>query len=146
MIVINTRANFMPLQTREFAVCCCYSIAKSCLTLPPHGLQHTRFPCPSLSPRICLNSCPSSRWCHTTISFSVAPFSCPQSFPSSGSFPMSQLFASDGQSIGASASVLPVNIQGWFPLRFTGLISLHSKGFSRVFSSTTIWKNQFFGT
>ena len=145
-MVINTRANFMPMQTREFAVCCCYSITKSCLTLPPHGLQHTRLPWPSLSPRICLNSCASSRWCHTTISFSVAPFSCPQSFPSSGSFPMSQLFTSDGQSIGASASILPMNIQGWFPLRFTGLISLHSKGFSRVFSSTTIWKNQFFGT
>ena len=97
----------------------------------PHGLQHARLPCPSLSPRVCSNSCPLSQWCHPTISSSVVPFSsCPQSFPASGSFPMSQLFPSGGQSIGASAStsVLPMNIQGWFPLGWSGLISLLSKG------------------
>ena len=92
------------------------------------GLQHTRLLCPPLSPRICSNSCPFSGWCRPTISSSVTPFSfCPQSFPASGCFPMSQLFKAGGQSIGASASVLPKNIQGWFPLRLTGLISLQSK-------------------
>ena len=115
-------------------------------SLRPHGLQHARLPCPSLSPGVCPSSCPLSRWCHPTISSCVAPFSfCPQSFPASGSFPMSQLFASGVQSIGASASVLPMNIQGWFPLRLTGLISLQSKGLSRVFSKTTVQKHQFFG-
>ena len=110
-------------------------------SLWPHELQHTRLPCPSLSPRVCLNSCPLSRWCHPTISSAVIPFSsCPQSFPASGSFPMSWLFAFGGQSIGASAlaSVLPMNIQGWFPLGLASLISLLSKGLSRVFSSTTV--------
>ena len=94
------------------------------------------------------NSCPLSQWCHPTMSSSVVPFSCPQSFPASGSFPMSQLFTSGGQSIGASASasVLPMNIQGWFPLGLTGLISLLSKGLSRIFSSTTVRKHQFFST
>ena len=110
-------------------------------SLQPHELQHTRLPCPSLSPGICSNSCPLSQWCHPTISSSVTPFSsCPQSFPVSGSsFLMSRLFASGGQSIGASesASVLPMNIQGWFTLGLTGLISLQSKGLSRVFSNTT---------
>ena len=99
------------------------------------------------TPRAYSNSCPSSRWCHPTISSSVFPFSsCLQSFPGSGSFPMSQLFASGGQNIGASAlaSVLLLNIQGWFPLQLTGLVSLQSKGFSRVFSSTTIRRHQFF--
>ena len=101
--------------------------------------------CPSPSPGVRSNSCPLSRWCHPTISSSVAFFSsCFQSFPASGSFPMSQLFASGGQSIGASASVLPMNIQGWFPFRWTGLISLQSKGLSRVFSSTTVQRHQFF--
>ena len=117
-------------------------------SLWPHGLQHTRLPCPSPSPGVCLYSCPLSRWCHPTISSSVVPFSsCPQSFPASGSFPMSQLFVSGGQRIGvsASASVLPMNIQGWFPLGWTGLISLQSKGLSRVFS-TTIRSHQFFYT
>ena len=112
-----------------------------------HGLQHARLPCPSLSPGVCSNSCPLSWWCLTTISSSVSPFSsCLQSFPASGSFPMSRLFASGGQSTGVpvSASVLPVNIQGLFPLILTGLISLQSKGLSRVFSSTTVWKHQFF--
>ena len=114
----------------------------------PNGLQHARLPCPSLSPRACSNSCPLSWWCHKTISSSVIPFSsCLQSFPASGSFPMSQLFTSGGQSIGASASssIFLINIQGWFPLALTGLISLLSKELSRVFSSTTIWKHQFFG-
>ena len=102
-------------------------------SLRPHGLQHARFPCPSLSLGVCSNSCPLSWWCHPTVSSSDAPFS---SCPALGCFPVSQLFASGGQSIGASASVLPVNIQGWVPLRLTGLISLLSKGLSRVFSST----------
>ena len=110
-------------------------------------LQHTRLLCPSSPPGVCLNSCPLSWWRHSTISSSVIPFfSCPQSFPESGSFPMSWLFASGGQSIGvsASASVLPVNIQGWFPWGLTVLIPLQSKGLSRVFSSTTVQKYQFF--
>ena len=125
---------------------CCCSVAQSCLTLcKAHGLQHTRLACPSPSPGVCSNSSPWSWWCHPTISSSVIPFSHLQSFPASGSFPMSQLFTSGGQSIGASASVLPVNIQGWFPLGLTGLISLLSKGFSRAFSNTTIWKHHFFG-
>ena len=110
------------------------------------GLQHARLPCPSPSPGACSNSCPSSRWCHPTISSSVVPFSsCPQSFLLSGSFQMSQFFTSGSQSIGvsASASVLSMNIQGWFPLELTGLISLQSKGLSRVFSNTTAQKHQF---
>ena len=110
-----------------------------------HGLQPTRLPCPSFSSGICSNSCPLSQWCHLAIS-SSASSSCPQSCPTSGSFPVSRLFASGGQSIGASASVLPMNIHGWFPLGLTGLISLLFKGLWRVFSSTTIWKHQFFGT
>ena len=109
-----------------------------------HGLQHTRFPCSSLSPRACSNSCPLSRWCHPTIWYSVVPFSCFQSFPASGSFLMSWLFTSCGQSIEASASVLPMNIQGWFSLGWTGLVSLQSKGLSRAFSNTTAQKHQFF--
>ena len=114
----------------------------------PYGLQHARLPCPSLSSRVCSNSCPLSQWCHPTISSSVIPFSCLQSFPASGSFPVSQLFTSGGQRIGASASasVLPVNIQDWFSLRLTRLISLLSKGPSRVFFSTIVWKCQFFST
>ena len=108
----------------------------------PHGLQHTRLPCPSLSPGVCSNWCPLSwGWlsCHLTISCSVVPFSfCPQTFPASVSFPMSLLFASGGKSIGASASVLPMNIQDWFPLGLLGLILLLSQGLSRVLSSITI--------
>ena len=117
-------------------------------SLWPHGMQHPRLPCPSPTPRDFSNSCPSSQWCHPTISSSVIPFTCLQSFPASVSFPMSQFFTSGGQSIGASASasVLPMNIQDWFTLELTGLISLKSKGLSRVFSSTTVWKHQFFGT
>ena len=116
--------------------------------LQPHGLQHARLPCPSPSPGACSNSHPVSQWYHPNISSSVVPFSsCLQTFPASGSFQMSQLFASRGQSIGASAStsVLPMNIQDWFPLGLTGLISLQSKGLSRVFSNTTVQKHQFFG-
>ena len=115
--------------------------------LQPHGLQHARFPCPSPYPGACSNSCPLSQWCHPTISSSVVSFtSCLQSFPGSGSFLMSQLFAAGGQRIGASASapVLPMNTQGWFPLGLTGSISLQSKGLSRVFSNTTVQKHQFF--
>ena len=118
-------------------------------SLWPHESQHARPPCPSQTPGVHSDSCPSSQWCHPTISFSVVPFSsCLQSFPASGDFQMSQFFASDGPSIGASASasVLPMNIQDWFPLGWTGLISLQSKGLSRVFSSTTVQKHQFFGT
>ena len=108
-----------------------------------HGLQHAMLPCPSLCLGICSNSYPLSQWCLPAILSSVATFSsCSQSFPASGSFPMNQLFAAGGQSIGtsASASVLPMNVQGWFPLGLTGLI-LQSKGLSRVFSSTTTWKH-----
>ena len=124
-------------------------VAQSCLTLQPHRLQHVRLPCPSPSPRTCSNSGPLSWWCHPTISSSVVSFfSCPQSFPASGSFPMSQFITSGGQRTEAwtSASVLPMHIQDWFPLRLTGLISLLSKGCSGVFSSTTVQKHQFFGT
>ena len=118
-------------------------------SLWPHGMQHARLPCPSPTPGAYSNSCPSCRWCHPTISFSVIPFSCHlQSFPASGSFPMSWLFTSGGQNIGVSAleSVLPMNIHDWFPLGLIGWISLQSKGPSRVFSNTTVQKHQFFGT
>ena len=117
-------------------------------SLRPHESQHARPPCPSPTPGVHSNSCPSSRWCHPAISSSVIPFSsCPQSVPASGSFPMSQLFTWGGQSIGASAStsVLPMNTQDWSPLECTGWISLKSKGLSRVFSNTTVQKHQFFG-
>ena len=114
-------------------------------SLWPHGLQHTRLSCPSPTPRACSNSCPLSEWCHPTISSSVVPFSsCLQTLLASGSFQMNQFFTSGGQSIGISVSVLPMNIQAWFPFGSTGLISLLSKGLSRVFSSTTVWKHQFF--
>ena len=118
-------------------------------SLRPHGPQHARPSCRSPTPRVQPNPCPLSGWCHPTILSSVIPFSsCPQSFPASGSFQMSQLFASCGQSIGVSAStsVLPVNTQDWFPLRWTGWISSQFKGLSRVFSNTTVYKHQFFGT
>ena len=110
-------------------------------SLQPHGLKHARPPCPSPNPGVHSNSCPLSRWQHPTISSSVVPFSfCPQSFPASGSFQMSQLFAWGGQSIGVSAStsVLPMNTQDWSPLGWTGWISLQSKGLSRVFFDTTV--------
>ena len=116
-------------------------------SLQPRGLQHARLPCPSPTPRACSNSCSLNRWCHPTTSSSGVPFSsCLQSFPASGSFPMSQFFTWGGQSIGvsASASILPMNIQDWFPLGWTGWISLLSRGLSRVFSCTTVQKHQFF--
>ena len=116
-------------------------------SLWPHGLQHARLPCRSPSPRVCSSSCPLSQRCHPTISSSVLLFSSYlQSFPALGSFLMSQLFASGSQGIGAEAlaPALPINNQGWFPLGLTGLISLLSKGLSRVFSSTTVQKHQFF--
>ena len=116
-------------------------------SLQPHGLQHARPLCPSPIPRAHSNSCPFSQWCHPIISSSIVPFSsCPQSFPISGSFQMSQLFASGGPRIGVSASisVLPMNIQDWFPLGWAGWIFLQSKGLSRVFSNTTFQKHQFF--
>ena len=117
-------------------------------SLRPHESQHARAPCPSPTPRVYPNSCPSSQWCHPAISSSVVPFSsCPQSLPASGSFPMSQLFTWGGQRTGvsASASVLPMNTHDWSPLGWTGWISLQSKGLSRVFSNTTVQKHQFFG-
>ena len=126
------------------------SVTQSCLTLLwPHELPHARPPCPSPTPGVHPNSCALSWWCHPAISSSVIPFSsCPQSLPASGSFPMSQHFAWGGQSIGvsASASVLTMNTQDWSPLGWTGWISLHSKGLSRVFSNTTVQKHQFFST
>ena len=128
------------------------SVQFSCLvafdSLWPHESQQARPPCPSPTPGVHSNSRPSSQWCHPAISSSVIPFSsCPQSLPASESFPMSQLFAWGGQSIGvlASVSILPMNTQDWSPLGWTGLISMQSKGLSRVFSNTTVQKHQFFG-
>ena len=118
-------------------------------SLRPQEPQHTRLPCPSPTPGVYPNSCPLSRWCHPTISSPVIHFSCLQSFPTSGSSQMSQLFISGGQNIvdvSASTSVLPMNTQDWFPLGWTGWISLQSKGPSRVFSNPTVQKHQFFGT
>ena len=117
-------------------------------SLQPHGMQHARLSCPLPTPGAYSNSCPLCRWCHPTISSSVVPFFCLQSFPVSGSFQMSQFFTSGGQSIevSASASVLPMNIQDWFPLGLTSLISLQFKGLSRVFSNTIVQKHQFFST
>ena len=124
-------------------------VTKSCPTLQPHELQHTRFLCPSSSPKVCPSSCLLHWWCHPTISSSVTLFSfCPQSFLAPGSFPKGQLFTSSGQNTeaSASASVLPVSIQDWFPLELISLISLLSRGSSRVFSGTTIQKHQFLWT
>ena len=135
MAVTSTGFNFSTVQ---------FSRSVVSDSLWPHELQYARPPCPSLTAGVHPNPCSLSQWCHPTISSSVAPFySCPQSFPTSGSFLMNQLFTSGGQNIGtsASASVLPMNIQGWFPLGLTDLISLLSKGLSRVFSSSTIWKH-----
>ena len=152
----NTNASFLPptIPGNHHATLSFYACGHpqfSCLgmsdSLQPRGLQHTRLPCPSPTSGARSNSCSSSRWCHPTISSSVIPFSsCLQSFPAPGSFPRSQFFTSGGQSIGvsASASVLPMNIQDWFPLRMTGLISLQSKGLWRVFSNITVQKHQFF--
>ena len=125
--------------------CCCSGTRVMSDSLWPHDLQHTRLPCPSLSPGACSNACPLSWWCCPTISSSASPFSFYlQSFPASGSFPVSHLFPSGGQSVTASTSVLPVNIQGWFPLGLTSLTSLKSKGLSRIFSNTTVQKHKFF--
>ena len=128
-----------------------FSVQFSCsvvsVSLRPHEQQHARPPCSSPTPGVHPNLCPLSQWCHPTISSSVVPFSsCPQSFPASGSFPMSQLFTSGGQSIGVSAStsVLPVKTQDWSPSEWTGWISLQSKGLPRVFSNPTVQKHQFF--
>ena len=118
-------------------------------SLWPHEPQHSSPPCPSPTPRVCSNPYPLSQWCHQIISSSAVPFPFhPQSFPASGSFQMSQFFTSRGQSIGVSAStsVLPMNIQGWFPLGWTGWITLQSKGLSRVSSNTTVQKHRFFST
>ena len=139
-IPINSAQGF-PFLSVQFS---CWVMSDS---LRPCGL-HARLPCASPTPRACSNSCLLSQWCHPTISSSVIPFcSCHQSFPASGSFPMSQFYASGGRSIGVSvlASVFPMNIHDWFPLGVIGLISLQSKGLSRVFSNTTVQKHQFFG-
>ena len=120
------------------------SVAQSCSTLWPHEQQHAKPPCPPPTPRVHPNPCPLSRWCHPTISCSVVPFSfCPQSFPASRSFQMSQLLASGSQSfaVSASTSVLPMNTQDWSPLGWTSWISLHSRGLSRVFSNTQFQTN-----
>jgi len=144
---LSNTQNSIEKKRSNSEICCC-SVTQSCPTLCNPGLQHTRLLCPSLSPRACSNSLPLNWWCHPTISSSVALFSsCPQSSLASGSFPMNRLFTSGGQSIGASASasVLPINIQCWFPLGLTGLISLLSKGLSRVISRATVQNQQFFG-
>ena len=125
-----------------------FSLSVVSASLQPHELQHARPPCPSPTPGVYSNSCPSSRWCHPAIPFSVIPFSCPQSLPASESFPMSQLFTWGGQSTGVSAlaSFPPKKSQGWSPSEWTRWISLQSKGLARVFSSTTVQKHQFFST
>ena len=139
----------MHIYTQHLLLLLLFSPSVVSSSLQSHGLQHARHPCPSLSLRVCSNSCPLSWWCHPITSSSVIPFSsCLQSFPASGYFLMNRLFASGGQGIGASAAarVLSMNVQNWFPLGLTGLISLQSKGLSRVFSNTTVWKHQLFGT
>ena len=146
----RTRSSAVKCRVRGYPICLdgtgvLFSRSVASDSLWPHGLQHSRLPCPSPSPRACSNSCPLSQWCHPTISSSVVPFSFrPQSFLGSGSFPMTWFLTSGGQSSGvsASASVLSMNIQCWFPLGLTGLISLQSKRFSRVFSSTAARKHQ----
>ena len=141
------RVFFLPIYCIIILLLISCSVVSS--SLWPYGLQHARLPCPSPTPEACSNSCPLSQWCHPSISSSVIPFSsCPQSFPASGSFSMWWLFATGGQNIGASASASapPMNIQSWFPLGLTDLISLLSKELSRVSSSTIVWKHRFFGT
>ena len=142
----NSKGMILELR-KSISVHFSYSVMSN--SLRSHGLHHVRIPCPSPTPRVHPNSCLLCQWCHPTISSSVIPFSsCPQSFPGSWSFPMSQLFASGSQSIGVSAStlVLPMNTQDWSPLGWTDWISLPSKGLSRVFSNTTVQKHQFFST
>ena len=146
-LMFPTGWNLLWVIIRKSAVQFSHSVVSN--SLWPHRLQHARPPCLSPTPRVYSNSCPLSQWCHPTISSSVVPFSSRlQSFPASGSFQMSQFFTSGGQSNGvsASASVLPMNIQDWFPLGWTNWISLQSKGPSRVFSNTTVQKHQFFAT
>ena len=141
----SLREQWNPIQTLN-SVQFSHSVMSD--SLQPHGLQHTRPPCPSPTPRVYPNSCPLSRWCHPTISSYVLPFSSSlQSFPASGSFQMSQLLVSGGQVLGVSAStsVLPMNTQDWSPLKWTGWISLLSKGLSRILSNTTVQNHQFFG-
>ena len=139
-LVMNIKVHSHKMPSVQFS---CSVVSDS---LQPHELQHARPPCPSPTPRVYPKPCPSSRWCHPAITSSFS--SCPQSFPAIGSFPMSQHFAWGGQSIGVSASksVLPMNIQDWSPLGWTGWISLQSKGLSTVFSNTTVQKHQFFST
>ena len=140
--VVFTLGFFIICKSVQFS----HSVVSNSLKL--HGLQDARPPCPSPAPRVYSNSCPLSQWCHPTTSSSVIPFSsCLQSFPASGSFPVSQFFTSGSPSIGVStsASVLPMNTQDWFPLGWTGWISLQSKRLSRVFSNTTVPKHHFFG-
>ena len=146
-LMFPTGWNLLWVIIRKSAVQFSHSVVSN--SLWPHRLQHARPPCLSPTPRVYSNSCPLSQWCHPTISSSVVPFSSRlQSFPASGFFQMSQFFTSGGQSNGvsASASVLPMNIQDWFPLGWTNWISLQSKGPSRVFSNTTVQKHQFFAT
>ena len=143
--VCNSLSQGATIRNRMLLLFSCPVMSNS---LQPHGLQYTRPPCPSPSSEVCPSSCPLHRWCYSAISSYDAFFSfSAQSFPASGTFPTSHLFASDDQNIGASASasVLPVNIQGWFSLELTGLISLISKGLLTVFSSITVWRHQFFG-
>ena len=143
--LIFSTANTITVQFSKIQLNC--SVMSN--SLWPHGLQHARLPCPSPTCEVCLNPCQLSWWCHPTISSSVIPLSsCPQSFSTSGSFPMSQFFIPGGQSIGASASVsvLPMNILNWFPLGWTGWISLQPKVLSRIFSNTTVQKHQFLST
>ena len=145
----SASASALPMSIQDwfpFSVQFSHSVVSN--SLRPHESQHARPPCPSPTPGVYPKSCPSSRWCHPAISSSAVPFtSCPQSLPASGSFPMSQLFAWGGQSVGdsASASVLSMNTQDWSPLGSTGCIFLQSKGLSRVFSNTTVQKHQFLG-
>ena len=141
--------NWLHILTWPFLCSVQFSRSVMSYSSQPHEPQHARPPCPSPTPGVQPNPCPLSQWCHPIMSSSVIPFSsCPQSFPASGSFQMSQLFTSSGQSIGVSAStsVLPMDTLDWSPLGWTGWISLQSKGLSRVFSNTTVQKHQFFGT
>ena len=147
--VINNRIDIEKRNSLPSSVQFSSSVAVVSNSLWSNGLQHARLPWPSSTPGTCSNSWPSSQWCHPTFSSSVVPFSSHlQSFPLSGSFPISELFTSGGQSVGvsASASVLPPNIQDWFPLGRTGWFFLQSKGLSRVFPNTTVQKHQFFST
>ena len=147
MVRVNIISSLSVLRGKVFILSVQFSRSVVSNSLWPHGLQHARPPCLSPTPGAYLNSFPLSRWCHPTISSSVVPLSCLQSFPDSDSFQMNQLFISGDQGIGisASTSVLPMNTQDWSPLEWIGWISLQSKGHSRVFSNTTVQKHQFFG-